>query len=84
MFNDVIFLDLRKVFDTVDHSLLMTKLKFMGMDNPALKWFKSYLSWRRNKSFVNGILSDEQPIICGVPQYYLCVKQFNRFSTRNE
>ena len=41
---------------------------FMGMDNPTLKWFKSYLTGRPHRSFVNGILSDEQPITCGVPQ----------------
>ena len=68
MINGVIFLDLRKAFDTVDHSLLLTKLKFIGIDNRTLKWFRSYLSGRRHKSFVNGILSDEQPITCGVPQ----------------
>ena len=44
---------------------LLTKLKFMGMDNSTLKWFKSDLSGRQHNSFVSGILSDEQSITCG-------------------
>ena len=68
MVNGVIFLDLRKAFDTVDHSLLLTKLKYTGIDSCTLKWFESYLSGRRHKCYVNGSLSDEQPITCGVPQ----------------
>jgi hypothetical protein len=38
--NEVLFLDLCKAFDTVDHKILIKKLFIYGIQN---KWFKSYL-----------------------------------------
>ena len=66
--NGVMYLDLKKAFDTVDHALLITKLKFMGLRETTLNWFKSYLSTRPQTCFVNGVYSDKKTITCGVPQ----------------
>ena len=39
----VIFLDLKKTFDTVSHSKLLFKMKKMGLDDLTIQWFRSYL-----------------------------------------
>ncbi|CAB4044677.1 Hypothetical predicted protein, partial [Paramuricea clavata] len=44
--NGVLFLDLCKAFDTVDHVILIKKLSNYGIQDKALECFKSYLSNR--------------------------------------
>ena len=39
-----VFMDLSKIFGTVDHQILIKKLRYYGIDGTASKWFKSYLS----------------------------------------
>ena len=63
-----IFLDLAKVFDTVDHKILLSKLERYGVRDKALDWFKSYLTNRYQQVSCNGKLSDFQLIMFGVPQ----------------
>jgi len=63
-----IFLDLTKAFDTVNHSILLNKLSYYGLKDKANLWFKSYLSNRKQKVFVNGVFSNLNAINTGVPQ----------------
>ena len=42
-----IFLDLSKVFDTLEHSVVYKKLERYSIRGKALDWFKSYLSNRK-------------------------------------
>ena len=43
----VVFIDLKKAFDTVDHDILCRKLEYYGIQQQQLAWFKSYLSNRK-------------------------------------
>ena len=64
----MILLDLQKAFDTVNHSILLTKLKAIGLSGSAVNWFSSYLSDRQQLVDVSGTFSSEAKIECGVPQ----------------
>ena len=63
-----IFLDLSKAFDTLDHSILLDKLKFYGISNTPLKWFQSYLRSRQQFVEFDGTCSGITFINTGVPQ----------------
>ncbi len=45
-FVGAVFIDMRKVFDTVDHGILLKTLVAYGVEGKELEWFKSYLSNR--------------------------------------
>ncbi len=42
-----IFMDLSKAFDSISHSKMIDKLSELGIKNPYLKWFESYLGDRK-------------------------------------
>ena len=64
----VVFLDLAKAFDSVDHSILPRKLQLFGISERSLGWFFSYSDDRQQKCYIDGKLSDSCTIKCGVPQ----------------
>ena len=63
-----IFIDLKKAFDTVNHTILLKKLYHYGIRGIPLQWFQSYLTSRKQFVSVNGHTSMELEIKHSVPQ----------------
>ena len=66
--NSVVFLDICKVFDTVNHQILLDKLHCYGIGHGELLFFRSYLQNCTQCCSVNGQISTLQTVTCGVPQ----------------
>ena len=66
--NGVVFLDLKKAFDLIDHQILLKKVKTYQLSDNAIHVFESYISQRKQKVFVAGHYSPEGPVKVGVPQ----------------
>lgn len=64
----LIFIDLKKAFDTVHHEILLKKIKKYGVNGLKNALFKSYLTKRLQFCKVNGVSSTIDEINCGVPQ----------------
>ena len=62
------FIDLRKAFNTVNHDILVSKLACYGISNGNLAWCTNYLSNRSQRTLANGRTSNNQSVLCGVPQ----------------
>ena len=63
-----VFVDFQKAFDTVDHSILISKLNHYGVRGKASDWFKSYLSNRSQFVSIISTNSSIKTIPHGVPQ----------------
>ena len=63
-----LFMDLSKVFDIINHDLMLAKLKAYGFSTNALNLMHSYLKNRKQKVQTNNKFSLERNIIAGVPQ----------------
>ena len=63
-----IFMDLSKAFDTLNHDILIYKLKSYGLSEAALKLMQSYLTNRKQYVEINNTQSTKNEITVGVPQ----------------
>ena len=70
MVTGAVFIDLTKAFDTVNHSILLSKLNSLGFldDSTAYNWFEWYLSNRCQVTACNNSQSDQAIVPIGVPQ----------------
>ena len=64
----VVFLDVSKAFDTVNHNLLLSKLQSLGLDSSAIAWFHSYLQNRSMTTCLEECRSSPGFPSAGVPQ----------------
>ena len=63
-----IFIDVSKAFVSLNHNILISKLKYYMIWRTALNWFISYLENRFHYTFSNNISSSHALLTCGVPQ----------------
>ena len=63
-----ILIDLSKAFDTIDHTILISKLEHYGVENNELQWFISYMNNRQQYVEIENIKSTTKTITTGVPQ----------------
>ena len=68
LFSCGIFIDLKKAFDTVDHTILLKKLSFYGFRGIINEWFQSYLKDRMLTTEIESFISQTAITNCGVPQ----------------
>ena len=62
------FIDFAKAFDTINHDILLKKLRNYGIRSIQLDWFRDYLNNRLQFVQHNRVTSSLSPIVCGVPQ----------------
>ena len=64
----MMFIELKKAFDTVHHGILLERTKFYGISGIEHDWSRSFLNERKQFYKVNGVSSDIKDIDIGVPQ----------------
>ena len=63
-----IIIDLKNVFDTVEYTILIHKLKAQGVSKVSLAWFQSYLISRFQRTVIGQATFCNRHISVGVPQ----------------
>ena len=64
----LLYLDMSKAFDKVSHAKLLHRLRQFGFGGNILKWFRSYLFNRRQRTTIFGTTSKSLPVTSGEPQ----------------
>ena len=67
-YTGIVILDLQKAFDTVNHKILLDKLRAMGVGQTVVQWFNSDLSGLQQLVNIADTNSDFRNVLCGVPQ----------------
>ena len=64
----LVLLDLSKAFDSIEHGILLRKLRELGVSIQAMEWFRSYLTDRNQRVRIGCEVSDPRQVAYGVPQ----------------
>ena len=67
-YTGAVFLDLAKAFDTVDHTILCSKLMYYGLQGASYDLLCDYLTGRQQRALFNADLSQWGTVTIGVPQ----------------
>ena len=84
-----IYVDFKKAFDSIDHTILLQKLENYGIRGVALQWFKSFLRDRSHTVKIQNSISDRKTLNIGIPQgsqiapvlFLLYINDLPNFST---
>ena len=68
MYTGCIFVDFSKAFETINHSILLEKLKLYGFKSNSLKLMTSYITTRTQITKVNDHVSSSRFVKCGTAQ----------------
>ena len=66
--NAILFIDLKKSFDTIDHEIVLSKLELYGFKCASLNLFRDYFSDSTQVTVINNVKSETSHICCGVAQ----------------
>ena len=64
----LVLMNMSKAFDSINHDMLLFKLRSLGVSPSALEWFKSYLKGRYQYVRIGDVVSQSLPVDYGVPQ----------------
>ena len=73
----MILIDIQKVFGTLDHTILLDKIKCICFSDKTMRWFHSFLT---NRSFfvsLDNELSEAGTINFGVPIVFIVFAIYN-------
>ena len=68
LYSGCVFIDFSRAFDSIDHNILIEKLKLYGLDENPLNFMTNYMSCRAQKTIVNGHMSQQLPVTYGTAQ----------------
>ena len=61
-------MDLSKDFDSLNHNLLLTKLKVYGLDSDSVELFRSFTYNRYQRCTINNSFNKWEKVLAGTPQ----------------